>query len=85
MALHPRNANKTPLPSILFRNPYNGAAAPQENLMPSPSDLEEFAAFCRQATDSQLLAIHEKEQTARRQAYARLAKEEAARRGLSLP
>ena len=53
--------------------------------MPSPSDLEEFAAFCRQATDSQLLAIHEKEQTARRQAYARLAKEEAARRGLSLP
>lgn len=62
-----------------------GLLNPQETLMPSQSDRKEFAAFCRQATDSQLLAIHEKEKAARRQAYARLAQEEAARRGLSLP
>lgn len=46
-------------------------------------DKDEFALFCRQATDAQLRNIFEKEKTANRKTYAAIAKEELVRRGLT--
>ena len=43
-------------------------------------DREEFAAFCRNATDRQLIEIEAKERSARRFAYAEIANQEAASR-----
>lgn len=46
------------------------------------SDYSEFEAFCRQATDAQIVNIYRKEMDARRRDYAAIAKEEAVRRGV---
>lgn len=44
--------------------------------MPSKSDLEEFKLFCQSATITQLRNILDKEETARRAAYAAIARQE---------
>ena len=48
----------------------------------SKADLEDFRGFCRNATDSQLEHIYEKERSAGRRGYANVAKQEMERRGL---
>lgn len=53
-----------------------------ETTMPSECDLEDFAVYCLQCTDRQVLGVLEKEETAGRLAYARVARAEARRRGL---
>ena len=50
---------------------------------PSQDDQDDFAGFCRQATDRQLPAILDKERTAGRAEYARIAAAEMDRRGLA--
>ncbi len=45
-------------------------------------DKEDFVLFLNHCTDQQVLGVYEKERNAGRRAYARLAREEAARRGL---
>jgi hypothetical protein len=51
-------------------------------MSPTKDDREDFAGFCRNATDSQVIEIYKKEKAANRQVYAAIAKEEAVRRGL---
>jgi hypothetical protein len=47
-------------------------------------DRQEFEDFCRQATDAQLRGIYEKEKAAGRHLYAKLAENEAYRRGVEV-
>lgn len=43
---------------------------------PTQSDRADFRAFCRNASDRQLIEIEEKERAARRYVYADIAREE---------
>jgi len=52
--------------------------------MPSAKDLREFRGFLRNATDRQVQGIYDKEKRAGRDDYAKLAVEEAERRGIEL-
>jgi hypothetical protein len=53
--------------------------------MVSESDLDEFEAYCRTLTDRQVAEALEKEMTAFRYAYARVARAELRRRGIEPP
>jgi len=46
-------------------------------------DRDEFALFCKQATDQQIVNIYWKERDANRKDYARIAAQEMTRRGLT--
>lgn len=46
-------------------------------------DRKEFALFCKQATDTQIINIYRKERDAGRSDYALLAKQEMSKRGLA--
>ena len=50
----------------------------------SNDDRKEFIAYIRACTDSQVEGVYEKERMARRFDYAKLAAEEASRRGIEL-
>lgn len=49
---------------------------------PTQSDRAEFAAFCRDASDSQIIEIWRKEAAANRRVYAEIARAEMEKRGL---
>ena len=46
------------------------------------ADKKDFRLYLRQCTDAQVLGVYEKEKAAGRRAYAELARDEQARRGL---
>lgn len=48
----------------------------------SQDDREDFRGYCRNCTDSQVLAVFDKEKAANRRVYAQIAREEAIKRGL---
>jgi len=48
------------------------------------ADRADFASFCRKATDSQLAEIEQRERSAGRRVYAKIAREEATSRGLQI-
>jgi hypothetical protein len=50
----------------------------------SESDERDFRAYLEQCTDSQVRGVYEKERDARRTSYAELARQEAARRNVTL-
>ena len=52
--------------------------------MISTQDKQDFAAYLATCTDQQVLGVYEKERNAGRRAYAKLARDEAQRRGLWL-
>jgi len=49
--------------------------------VPTKTDREDFALYCRQCTANQLRVVHEKEKLAYRQVYAAIAHAELVRRG----
>lgn len=48
------------------------------------NNLQDFAGFCRNATDNQIVNIYEKEARAKRWRMARVARDECTRRGIML-
>ena len=50
--------------------------------MISKQDKADFVLYLRHCTDTQVLGVYEKERNAGRRAYAKLARDEAQRRGL---
>jgi hypothetical protein len=49
----------------------------------SQADLDDFAQFCRQATDTQIVNIYKKEKDAGRKEYAGIARAEMAMRAVA--
>lgn len=47
-------------------------------------DRKEFSQYLAQCTDDQVRGVYEKEKAAQRRAYSSLAKDEAAKRGISI-
>lgn len=52
--------------------------------MISKQDKDDFVLFLHHCTDTQVLGVYEKERNAGRRGYAKLARDEAQRRGLWL-